>query len=472
MVFYMPGRSGDAPLGPGGPSSPADDLTPEQVVRELDRFIVGQAAAKRAVAVALRNRWRRRQLPPALAEEVLPKNILMIGPTGVGKTEIARRLARLTGSPFLKVEATKYTEVGYVGRDCESMVRDLVEVALEMVRREKRHEVAAAAARAVEDRLLDALAGPRPMGFSSNEVHDRAVAREQLREQLRDGRLEDRTVEIELADEPPAAFKIAGGPGGEEIDVKLGEMMPGLAAFGGMFGGKNKKTRKMTVAEARGALQKDEEEKRLDKDEVTRAAIARVEQNGILFIDEIDKVAGGGSATGPDVSRQGVQRDLLPIVEGTIVQTKHGAVRTDHVLFIAAGAFHVSKPSDLMPELQGRLPIRVELERLTREDFVRILSEPENSLLRQYQALLGVDGVELEVTPAAIEQIAAMAAAVNESTEDIGARRLATVLERLLQPQLFGAPDTVRGHVVVDAPDVEAALAALVERRDLARYVL
>ncbi|UCF69491.1 MAG: ATP-dependent protease ATPase subunit HslU, partial [Acidobacteriota bacterium] len=357
MVFYMPGRSDESPLGSAAPVPGADDLRPSEVVRELDRFIVGQQQAKRAVAVALRNRWRRRQLPPALAEEVLPKNILMIGPTGVGKTEIARRLARLTGSPFLKVEATKYTEVGYVGRDCESMIRDLVEIALEMVRQERRREVSAAAQRAVEDRLLDALTEVRTPGFTTEPArqdrHERLEAREELRCKLRGGELEDRMVEVELSAPSAPAFKIAGGPGMDEIDVRLGEMMPG------MFGSRVSK-RRMTVAKARIALQKEEEDRRLEEQVLTREAIRRVEQNGIVFVDELDKIAlGEGSRHGPDVSRQGVQRDLLPIVEGTIVQTKHGSVRTDHVLFIAAGAFHVSKPSDLIPELQGRFPIRV-----------------------------------------------------------------------------------------------------------------
>ncbi len=464
MVFYMSGRSGPPPLGASGPAGGFDDLAPSKVVAELDRFIVGQAEAKRAVAIALRNRWRRRQLPPQVAEEVLPKNILMIGPTGVGKTEIARRLARLTGSPFLKVEATKYTEVGYVGRDCESMVRDLVEIAVEMVRREKRSDIATAAARAVEDRLLEALAAREPAS-SSGELRGRLEAREALRSRLQAGELEDETVEREWEEEPPPAFHIAGGPGGEEFDVRRGEMMPG------MFGRRTRR-RKMTVRDARATLQREEEDRRLDQDAVSREAIARVEQAGILFIDELDKVAGPASMTGPDVSRQGVQRDLLPLVEGTIVQTKRGAVRTDHILFIAAGAFHIAKPSDLMPELQGRLPIRVELSRLGQQDFVRILTEPENSLVRQYQALLAVDGVELEITSAAIEAIARLAVAFNEATEDIGARRLATVLERLLSPQLFGAPDQVSGRVSIDGPDVERALGDVISRQDLARYIL
>ncbi len=466
MVFYMPDRSGAEPLDAGRLGERVENLTPPRVVAELDRFIVGQQAAKRAVAVALRNRWRRRQLPPELAEEVLPKNILMIGPTGVGKTEIARRLARLTGSPFLKVEATKYTEVGYVGRDCESMVRDLVEVALEMVRREKRREVAAAAARSVEDRILEALTGPRSASFSPDEARARLEAREALRQRLRDGELEDERVEIEVAEEAPPAFKIAGGPGMEEIDVRLGEMMPGL------FGGRRAR-RRVTVREAREILQREEEDRRLDREEIAREAIRRVEETGILFIDELDKVAApNGPGSGPDVSRQGVQRDLLPIVEGTIVQTKHGPVRTDHILFIAAGAFHVAKPSDLIPELQGRFPIRVELQPLTRADFVRILTEPENALVRQYQALLRVDGVELEITAEAIDEIARLAEEVNEATEDIGARRLATILERILEPILFEAPEERTGKVVIGAKEVREALGEISGRHDLARYVL
>jgi ATP-dependent HslUV protease ATP-binding subunit HslU len=468
MVFYMPGRTeDDSPLSPRGPLAAGDGLTPRQVVEELDRFIIGQAEAKRAVAIALRNRWRRRQLPAAMAEEVLPKNILMIGPTGVGKTEIARRLARLTGSPFLKVEATKYTEVGYVGRDCESMVRDLVELSLEMVRSERRREVEASAARAVEDRLLDALAAsPAGTGPVPEPGRARVEAREELRRQLRAGELEDRQVSVEVADDKSAAFKIAGAPGMEEIDVRLGEMMPG------MFGRK-KKQRQVKVAEARGILQREEEDARLDEEAVTREALRRVEQNGILFIDELDKIAAGGSSpSGPDVSRQGVQRDLLPIVEGTVVQTKHGTVRTDHVLFIAAGAFSVSKPSDLIPELQGRFPIRVELSALSREDLVRILTEPENSLLKQYQALLRVDGVQLELSREAVDEIATIADRANADMENIGARRLVTILERLLEPTLFDAPDRAAGAVTLGPDHVREALESVVERHDLARYVL
>ncbi|MDH3284341.1 MAG: ATP-dependent protease ATPase subunit HslU [Acidobacteriota bacterium] len=465
MVFYMPGRSGSSPLDEASRAPLVDSLTPPEVVSELDRFIVGQTDAKRAVAIALRNRWRRRQLPAPLADEVLPKNILMIGPTGVGKTEIARRLARLTGSPFLKIEATKYTEVGYVGRDCESMIRDLVELSLEMLRQQKRQEIGQAAARSVEDRLLEALAAPHAPGFGSEPARERVEAREKLRARLRSGELEEEIVEIELSESAPPAFKIAGGPGMEEIDVRLGEMMPG------MFGSRSRK-RRMKVAEARPLLQAEEEERRLDRQDLAREAIARTEQSGIVFLDELDKIAGAQSGHGPDVSRQGVQRDLLPIVEGTIVQTKHGQVRTDHILFIAAGAFHVAKPSDLIPEMQGRFPIRVELDRLDKNDFERILREPENSLIKQYQALLEVDGVELQLTEAAVTEIATLADDVNRRTEDIGARRLATVLERLLEPVLFDAPLKVNGRVVIDAPDVRSILDAVYQQQDLARYVL
>ena len=462
MVFYMPDSSHRSPLEGMSVSARADAMTPSEVVTELDRYIVGQGQAKRAVAVALRNRWRRRQLPERVAEEVLPKNILMIGPTGVGKTEIARRLSRMTGSPFLKIEATKYTEVGYVGRDCESMVRDLVEIAIEIIRGERRRDVHAAATRAVEDRLLEALAAEQGAG----EGRSRIEAREELRRRLREGELEEQTVTIRVPDESTAAFRIAGAPGMDEIDVRLGDMLPG------MFG-RREKERRVKVAEARRILQRLEEDARLDREAIEKEAIRRVEQNGILFIDELDKVAApGGQTAGPDVSRQGVQRDLLPIVEGTIVQTKHGPVRTDHILFIAAGAFHVARPSDLIPELQGRFPIRVELDPLGRAEFVRILTEPENSLIRQYQALLAVDGVELEITADAIEEIAAIADRANAQMENIGARRLTTVLERLLEPILFDAPDRARGAVRVDAARVREALAEVVEKDDLARYVL
>lgn len=467
MVFYMPGGGTPPPLEPLQVSPHGDALTPARTVRELDRYIVGQAAAKRAVAVALRNRWRRRQLAAALSEEVTPKNILMIGPTGVGKTEIARRLARLTGSPLLKVEATKYTEVGYVGRDCESMVRDLVEVALAQVRREKQREVAAAAQRAVEDRLLDALLAARESNATLVESQaQRVTAREGLRAQMRAGELETRMIEVDLKAESPPAFRIGGMQGSEEIDVRLGEMMPG------MFGGRTKQ-RRVAVAEARTLLQREEEEKRLDPEELAKLAVERAETSGIIFIDEIDKIASpSASGHGPDVSRQGVQRDLLPIVEGTTVNTKHGVVRTDHVLFIAAGAFHAAKPSDLIPELQGRFPIRVELQRLSREDLLRILTEPEASIIRQYQALLAVDGVTLSLSDGAISEIATLADELNRSVEDIGARRLSTILERLLEPLLFAAPESVSGAVMIDEAEVRRIFGDAVHRQDLARYAL
>lgn len=462
MVFYMSNGSDPDALEAMAPAHQLDSMTPAEVVRELDRYIVGQEQAKRAVAVALRNRWRRRQLPPGLAEEILPKNILMIGPTGVGKTEIARRLARLTASPFLKIEATKYTEVGYVGRDCESMVRDLVEIAIEMEKQQRRREMQGSTERAVEDQLLDALA--RNQG-NDGERPARLEAREELRKRLRAGELEELSVEIEVSEAPPAAFKIGGAPGMDEIDVRLGDMMPGV------FSRKNRK-QQMMVSDARIELLRQEEEKRLGQEDVTKAAIRRVEQTGILFIDELDKIAIGSQSQGPDVSRQGVQRDLLPIIEGTIVQTKHGPVHTDHVLFITAGAFHMSKPSDLVPELQGRLPIRVELTRLGRDELVRILTEPEGSLLKQYKALLAVDGVELDLQEDAVQEIARIAEHVNERTEDIGARRLATILERLLEHVLFDAPDTLSGRVVIDAGQVRDTLGELASNDDFARYVL
>jgi len=467
MVFYMPGRVETL--------AAASELTPRQIVTELDRFIIGQTRAKRAVAIALRNRIRRRRLPPEIAEEVMPKNILMIGPTGVGKTEIARRLARLSGSPFIKVEASKFTEVGYVGRDVESMVRDLVEVGLDLVRQEKRVLVADRARAAAQKRLLDLLLPPRPRAprgadpaADSREKEEQLSwehSREVLRQRLEAGELEQRTVELESTSSPVAGMRIFGAAGMEELDMNLKDMLPGL------FQGKPR-LRKMTVAEAREFLQREEEDKLVDPDHVAREAIGRVEQSGIIFVDELDKIAGREGGRGPDVSREGVQRDLLPIVEGTLVHTKHGMVRTDHVLFIAAGAFHVSKPSDLIPELQGRFPIRVELDSLGRDDLVRILTEPESSLVRQYQALLRTEGVELQFTDDGIGAIAEAAATVNASTENIGARRLATIMERLLDEVSFAGSEMAGRQVRIDASYVRERLDKITQDTDLSRYIL
>jgi ATP-dependent HslUV protease ATP-binding subunit HslU len=452
-------------------ASTAESMTPRQIVEELDKYVVGQRAAKRAVAIALRNRQRRQKLPPDLAEEVAPKNILMIGPTGVGKTEIARRLARLAHSPFIKVEASKFTEVGYVGRDVESMVRDLVERAIEMVREERTSEVVEKARQAAEDRLLDVLLPPAPSSTGDNEG-DLAAAREQMqrtrerfREQLREGRLDQRTVEIDVRDSATPQFEIVSGSSVEEIGINLKDMMPGL------FQGRMKR-RKLKVPEALDHLAREEEHKLVDMDSVAKAAISRVEQSGIIFVDEIDKIAGREGGHGPDVSREGVQRDILPIVEGTTVNTKHGMVRTDHVLFIAAGAFHISKPSDLIPELQGRFPIRVELEALGKEEFVRILTEPRSALIKQYTALLATEGVTLTFDTGAIEKIAELAAVVNERTENIGARRLHTVMEKLLDEISFDAPDLGEKSITIDEPYVTRMLADIVRNEDLSRYVL
>jgi ATP-dependent HslUV protease ATP-binding subunit HslU len=474
MVIYLPGEQHET-------EPPAvqsfDELTPREIVIELDKYIVGQGAAKRAVAVALRNRVRRQKLTPEMADDVLPKNILMIGPTGVGKTEIARRLARLAGCPFIKVEASKYTEVGYVGRDVESMVRDLVETSIDMVREEKLDEVAERAEHAAEERVLDLLlpASPPPGATDQTSVPMPRIeapkpdqmdrTREKLRAQLRDGKLDQRLVEVEVRERSTPAFEIISSQGVEEMDINVKDMLSG------MFG-QQKKRRKMTVAEAFDYLIQEEENKLLDMDQVTRLAVERAEQMGIIFIDEIDKIAGRESGHGPDVSREGVQRDILPIVEGTTVNTRYGMIRTDHILFIAAGAFHISKPSDLIPELQGRLPIRVELTALTEADFVRILTEPKNALIKQYIALLDTEGLKLNFTDDAIATLARFAVTVNEQTENIGARRLHTILEKVLDEISFDAPDMKKKNVKVDGAYVTKQLADIVKNQDLSRYIL
>jgi ATP-dependent HslUV protease ATP-binding subunit HslU len=470
MVIYLSGEI-EEPLS-------LDELTPRQIVAQLDKHVVGQDAAKRAVAVALRNRIRRQKLAPDLAQDVMPKNIIMIGSTGVGKTEIARRLARLSSSPFLKVEASKFTEVGYVGRDVESMIRDLVEIAIDLVQAEKFDEIADKAEQNVEEQILDMLLPPSKTNLSEFDSSIDQIAntpsaaqetytrtREKLRQQLREGKLDTRIVELEVRERNFPSFEIITNQGVEEMDINLKDMMPGL------FGGKTKQ-RKMRVDEAMEYLLEEEKQKLVDMETVSRIALERVEQSGIIFLDEIDKIAGRESGHGPDVSREGVQRDILPIVEGTTVNTKYGMVRTDHILFIAAGAFHVSKPSDLIPELQGRFPIRVELQPLTIEDFKRILTEPKNALIKQYVALLDTEGITLEFTPDSIEAMAQFAFQVNETTEDIGARRLQTILEKVLEEILFEAPDLPDKHQVIDAAYISKMLADIVKNEDLSRYIL
>ena len=432
------------------------DFSPREIVSELDRFIVGQGDAKRAVAIALRNRWRRLQLDERLREEVLPKNILMIGPTGVGKTEISRRLAKLAGAPFLKVEATKFTEVGYVGRDVEQIVRDLVEVAITLTRERRRKDVQARAQQTAENRVLDALVG----------ANASASTKEAFRKKLRGGELNDKEIEIEVqAGGGLPLFDIPGMPGAQMGAISIGDIF-------GKLGGGRTKTRRVTVADSYDILVNEESDKLLDSDQLTQEAIKTVENNGIVFLDEIDKICAREGRIGADVSREGVQRDLLPLIEGTTVATKHGSVKTDHILFIASGAFHISKPSDLLPELQGRLPIRVELKPLTRNDFRRILTEPEASLIKQYVALMATEGVNLEFSEDAIDAVADVAVAVNSSVENIGARRLQTVMERVLDDVSFGAPDRTGETVKIDAAYVQKHVGDLAKNADLSRYIL
>ncbi len=454
MVIYLPGQSSKESVA-------LDELTPREIVQQLDKHVIGQADAKKAVAIALRNRIRRQKLDSEMAEEVMPKNILMMGPTGVGKTEVARRLAKLANSPFIKIEATKFTEVGYVGRDVDSMIRDLVEVAIDMLREEKLDQIAERAEANAEERMLDILMPPLKEGEESESIER---TREKLRSQLREGKLDDRMVEIDVR-ERNMPVEIVTNTGVEEMDINLRDMLPGL------FGGKNRR-RKMRVAEGLDYLISEEEQKLIDMDQITRQAIERVEQSGIIFLDEMDKIAGREGGRGPDVSREGVQRDILPIVEGTTVNTRYGMIRTDHILFVAAGAFHVSKPSDLIPELQGRFPIRVEMKALTTEDFFRILTEPKNALIKQYTALMDTEGIRLKFSNDAISEIAAVASQVNEDTENIGARRLHTIMERLLEEVSFEGPDLKKKTVNIDAAYVKERLDEISRDQDLSRYIL
>jgi ATP-dependent HslUV protease ATP-binding subunit HslU len=447
---------------------PDAELTPREIVAELDKHIIGQKAAKKAVAIALRNRFRRRKLPPALADEIAPKNILMIGPTGVGKTEISRRLAKLTSSPFLKIEASKFTEVGYVGRDVESMIRDLVRMSVDMVKQEKVAGIVEKARANAEEKLLDILLPPPKKRDGANGEEDDSKShdtREKLRAQLRDGFLEDRPVDIEVKEKTTPPLEVISNSGVEEIGFQIQEFLPGF------LGGRTKR-RRMKIKEAREVILEEEEKRLVDMDQVSRLAIERVEQSGIIFLDEVDKIAGRESGHGPDVSREGVQRDLLPIIEGTTVNTRFGLVRTDHILFIGAGAFHVSKPSDLIPELQGRFPIRVELTPLGKDDFVRILTEPENALIRQYEALMATEGVSVSYTPDAVDEIADVAEKVNADAENIGARRLHTVVEKVMEDISFAAPDLAEKVIRIDREYVREHLKDILENQDLRRFIL
>lgn len=447
---------------------PEAELTPQEIVSELDKYIVGQKAAKRAVAIALRNRYRRRKLPPELADEIAPKNILMIGPTGIGKTEISRRLAKLTCSPFLKIEASKFTEVGYVGRDVESMIRDLVRISVDMVKSEKIEEIWEKAEQNVEEKILDILLPPlrrKADAYDPDENLKFQETREKLRSQLRQGLLDERMIEIEMRERMAPPFEIFSNSGVEEIGIHIQEILPGF------LGGKSKK-RKVKIKEAREYLLEDEQKRLIDMDQVASLAVERVEHSGIIFLDEVDKIAGRETGRGPEVSREGVQRDLLPIIEGTTVNTRYGLVRTDHILFIGAGAFHVSKPSDLIPELQGRFPIRVELTSLDKSDFIRILTEPENALIKQYKALMETEGIKVKYTEDAIDEVAAIAEKVNETSENIGARRLHTVMEKVMEEISFQAPNLKKKRINIDRNYVQDQLKDIIKDEDLSRFIL
>lgn len=450
-------------------AEPAEiELTPQEIVSELDKYIIGQRDAKKAVAIALRNRYRRRKLPPDLADEIAPKNILMIGPTGVGKTEISRRLAKLTSSPFLKIEASKFTEVGYVGRDVESMIRDLVRISVDMINSEKVDEIMEKAKNNIEEKILDCLLPPlkkKPVGLDPDDPDKSQATREKFRVQLIGGLLENRIIEIEVKEKMSSPFEIFSNAGVEEIGIQIQELIPG-------FGGGKTKRRKVKIKEARELLMEEEQKKLVDKELVNRLAIEKVEHSGIIFLDEVDKVAGRETGQGPEVSREGVQRDLLPIIEGTTVNTRSGLVRTDHILFIGAGAFHVAKPSDLIPELQGRFPIRVELTSLDKNDFIQILTEPENALIKQYVALMDTEGLNIIFTEDAIDEIAEIAEKVNEMTENIGARRLHTIMEKVMEDISFEAPNIRKKNITIDRKYVQKHLKDIVKDEDLSRFIL